>query len=105
MRRRSPERVPVWRDALDAWKRSGQTVSSRASRDDEAAVVRVFWPTLRDNVTASVSVHETMRQVTRPAGDRVPGLCCWTDAGLYRSRSGPTRLVRPKYRTGGHLPA
>lgn len=28
MRRRSPERVRVWRDVLDAWKRSGQTVNA-----------------------------------------------------------------------------
>ena len=28
MRRRSPERVRVWRDLLDAWKRSGQTVNA-----------------------------------------------------------------------------
>jgi hypothetical protein len=28
MRRRSPERVRVWRDLLDAWKRSGQTANA-----------------------------------------------------------------------------
>ena len=28
MRRRSPERVRVWRDLLDAWQRSGQTVNA-----------------------------------------------------------------------------
>src|SRR3954452_20794007 len=28
MRRRSPERVRVWQDVLDAWKRSGQTVNA-----------------------------------------------------------------------------
>jgi hypothetical protein len=28
MRRRSPERVRVWQDMLDAWKRSGQTVNA-----------------------------------------------------------------------------
>jgi hypothetical protein len=28
MRRRSPERVRVWRDLLDDWKRSGQTVNA-----------------------------------------------------------------------------
>jgi hypothetical protein len=28
MRRRSPERVRVWRDLLDAWKQSGQTVNA-----------------------------------------------------------------------------
>jgi hypothetical protein len=28
MRRRSPERVRLWRDVLDAWKRSGQTVNA-----------------------------------------------------------------------------
>jgi hypothetical protein len=28
MRRRSPERVRVWRDLLDAWKRFGQTVNA-----------------------------------------------------------------------------
>jgi hypothetical protein len=27
VRRRSPARVRVWRDLLDAWKRSGQTVN------------------------------------------------------------------------------
>jgi uncharacterized protein (TIGR02996 family) len=37
-------------------------------RDDEAAVVRVFWPTLRDNVTVSgVSLLETLRQTARHA--------------------------------------
>jgi uncharacterized protein (TIGR02996 family) len=35
-------------------------------RDDEAAVVRMFWPTLRDNVTISgVSLLQTLRQMTR----------------------------------------
>jgi hypothetical protein len=34
--------------------------------DDEAAVVRVFWPTLWDNVLVSgVSLHETLRQMAR----------------------------------------
>ena len=28
MRRRSPERVRLWRDVIDAWKRSGQTVNA-----------------------------------------------------------------------------
>jgi hypothetical protein len=28
MRRRSPERVRIWRDVIDAWKRSGQTVNA-----------------------------------------------------------------------------
>jgi hypothetical protein len=28
MRRRRPERVRVWRDLLDAWPRSGQTVNA-----------------------------------------------------------------------------
>ena len=28
MRRRSPELVRVWRDVLDAWERSGQTVNA-----------------------------------------------------------------------------
>jgi hypothetical protein len=28
MRRRSPERVRVWRDLVDAWKRSGQTINA-----------------------------------------------------------------------------
>jgi hypothetical protein len=28
MRRRSPERVRVWRDVIDAWKRSGQMVNA-----------------------------------------------------------------------------
>ena len=37
-------------------------------RDDEAVVVRVYWPTLRDNVTVcGVSLHETLRKVARNA--------------------------------------
>ena len=37
-------------------------------RDDEAAAVRVFWPTLRDTVTVSgVSVEQTLREVARHA--------------------------------------
>jgi hypothetical protein len=28
MRRRSPERVRVWRDLIEAWRRSGQTVNA-----------------------------------------------------------------------------
>jgi uncharacterized protein (TIGR02996 family) len=37
-------------------------------RDDEAAAVRVFWPTLRDNVIeAGVSLDETLRQLARHA--------------------------------------
>ena len=28
MRRRSPERVRHWRDLVDAWKRSGQTINA-----------------------------------------------------------------------------
>jgi uncharacterized protein (TIGR02996 family) len=35
-------------------------------RDDEAAAVRVFWPTLRDNVkVAGVSVEQTLRELAR----------------------------------------
>jgi uncharacterized protein (TIGR02996 family) len=37
-------------------------------RDDEAAVVRVFWPTLRDTVTVcGVSLHQSLRKVARNA--------------------------------------
>ena len=28
MRRRSPERVRLWRDVIDAWKRPGQTINA-----------------------------------------------------------------------------
>ena len=28
MRQRSPERVRVWRDLVDSWKRSGQTINA-----------------------------------------------------------------------------
>jgi hypothetical protein len=35
-------------------------------RDDETAVVRAYWPTLRDNRTVfGVSLHETLRPVAR----------------------------------------
>jgi hypothetical protein len=37
-------------------------------RNDEAAAVQVFWPTLRDNVIVSgVSLHGTLRQMARHA--------------------------------------
>jgi hypothetical protein len=37
-------------------------------RDDEAAAVQEFWPTLRDNVIVSgVSLHATLRQMARHA--------------------------------------
>jgi hypothetical protein len=42
-------------------------------RDDEAAAVRVFWPTLRDTVNAGESVDGALRRVARNAvklGDR-----------------------------------
>lgn len=37
-------------------------------RDDEAAAVQVFWPTLRDNMLISgVSLYATLRHVARNA--------------------------------------
>jgi hypothetical protein len=36
MRQRNPERVPAWREVIDAWKRSGQTINSFC-RDRELA--------------------------------------------------------------------
>jgi hypothetical protein len=37
-------------------------------RDDESAAVRVFWTTLRDNVTvAGVSVEQTLRELAQHA--------------------------------------
>jgi hypothetical protein len=33
-----------------------------------AVAVRVFWPTLRDNVTGGVSVEHTLRELARHAG-------------------------------------
>jgi hypothetical protein len=32
MRRRSPERVRVWRQMVDAWERSGQTINAAIRR-------------------------------------------------------------------------
>jgi hypothetical protein len=47
--------------ALASWLRDN-------GRDDEAAAVRVYWPTLRDNVTVSgVSVELTVRELARHA--------------------------------------
>jgi uncharacterized protein (TIGR02996 family) len=37
-------------------------------RDDEAAAVRVFWPTLRDDVLVGGTLEATLRQVARYAG-------------------------------------
>jgi hypothetical protein len=38
-------------------------------RNDEAAPVRVYWPTFRDNVTvAGISVVKTLRKLARHAG-------------------------------------
>jgi uncharacterized protein (TIGR02996 family) len=38
-----------------------------SGREDEAAAVRVFWPTLRDNVASGVSVEMTLRELARCA--------------------------------------
>jgi uncharacterized protein (TIGR02996 family) len=46
--------------ALSTWLR-------HEGRDDEAAAVRVFWPTLRDNIDAGVSVEGTLRELGRHA--------------------------------------
>jgi hypothetical protein len=37
-------------------------------REDEAAAVRVYWPTLRDNIDAGVSVEHTLRELARHSG-------------------------------------
>src|SRR5262245_31064128 len=58
--RQRPDSGPDWL-ALAAWL-------TDEGRDDEAAVVRVFWPTLRDNLTvAGVSLGATLRDVARHA--------------------------------------
>jgi uncharacterized protein (TIGR02996 family) len=58
--RNQPDDEPRWL-GLAAWLRDH-------GRDDEAAVVRVFWPTLRDTVTVcGVSLHQSLRKVARNA--------------------------------------
>jgi len=48
-------------EALSTWLED-------TGRDDEAAAVRVFWPTLRDNVTvAGVPLGLTLRGLARNA--------------------------------------
>jgi hypothetical protein len=55
-----PDDGPRWL-ALAAWLWDNK-------RDNEAAAVRVFWPTLRDDVTVSgVSVELTLRELARHA--------------------------------------
>jgi hypothetical protein len=59
--RERPDDAPRWL-ALAAWLWDN-------GRDDEAAAVRIFWPTLRDNVVeARVSVEDTLADVARHAG-------------------------------------
>ena len=57
--REEPDDGPRWL-ALAGWLLDN-------GRDDEAAAVRVYWPVLRDNLTASVSLDETLRQVKQNA--------------------------------------
>jgi hypothetical protein len=56
---RQPADGPQWL-ALAAWLRDN-------GRDDEADAGRVFWPVLRDNFEAGVSVEATLRQLERNA--------------------------------------
>ncbi len=56
-----------WPDDEARWLALASWLSDN-SRDDEAATVRVFWPTLRDNVlVAGLSVNATLRDVARHA--------------------------------------
>ena len=78
MRRRSPERVRLWRDVLDAWKRSGQTINAfcRArkltrSNFDRWRRILAAEP-LESNPTSTFVplrvVAETMAEVVPPSG-------------------------------------
>jgi uncharacterized protein (TIGR02996 family) len=59
--RDKPDEGPRWL-ALAGWLADN-------GRDDEAAAVRVFWPTLRHDVTVSgMSVELTLRELARHAG-------------------------------------
>jgi uncharacterized protein (TIGR02996 family) len=53
--REKPDDGPRWL-ALASWLWDN-------GRDDEAAAVRAFWPALRENVEAGVSLDGTLRQV------------------------------------------
>src|SRR3954452_22753078 len=80
MRRRSPERVRVWQDVLDAWKRSGQTVNAfcrdrklTRSNFDRWRRILAGEPT-RSKASSSSTfvplrfVAEPMAEVTLPSG-------------------------------------
>jgi uncharacterized protein (TIGR02996 family) len=57
--RADPDEGPRWL-ALAGWLDDN-------GRDDEAAAVRVYWPTLRDDLAAGVSLDETLAYVARHA--------------------------------------
>jgi hypothetical protein len=58
--RQRPDAEPRWL-ALAGWLADN-------GRDDEAAAVRVFWPTLRDDVLVGGSLEATLRHMARHAG-------------------------------------
>jgi uncharacterized protein (TIGR02996 family) len=63
-------------------------------RDDEAAVVRVFWPALRDTVGAGTPLHQALRTVARNAArlgrrSREVEERVGEASDLFRGRSGP----------------
>ena len=67
--RDKPDDGPRWL-ALASWLWDNGRDNGR---DDEAAAVRVFWPTLRDNLANGVSLGDTLRQGTDGSRPRPTG--------------------------------
>jgi hypothetical protein len=80
MRRRSPERVRVWRDLLDAWRRSGRTVNAfchdrkltRSNFDRWRRILAAEHtrsePTSASSFVPLRVIGEPMAEVQRPSG-------------------------------------
>jgi hypothetical protein len=80
MRRRSPERVRHWRDVIDAWRRSGQTVNAfcrdrkltRSNFDRWRRILASETTTSKQSSSASFVplrvVAEPMAEVVLPSG-------------------------------------
>jgi uncharacterized protein (TIGR02996 family) len=92
--RERPDDGPRWL-ALARWLTDN-------GRDDEAAAVRVFWPTLRDNL--AVGVAEVARSLRRAAAVRdAPGIVVLIHAVEAMSGSALTLavVVEPRHHLSG----
>jgi|SRR5947209_5972683 len=76
MRRRSPERVRLWQDVLDAWKRSGQTVNAfcrdrKLTRSNFDRWRRILAPMPATSKASSSASFVPLRVVAEPMAEVV----------------------------------